>query len=56
MSKEVRAYDKLRQYVDKCDSVMWSVDIFFDLHVDKLLSKQSWRQWLDTIALNMTSL
>ena len=28
--------------------VMWSFDVFFDLHQDKWLSKQSRRQWFET--------
>ena len=39
--------------------VMRSFDVFFDLHLEKRLSKQSWGWWLDTslvIALIMTSM
>ena len=27
--------------------VMWSFDVFFDLHLNKPLSKQSWRWWVE---------
>ena len=30
------------------DSVLWSVDVFFDLRVNKRLSKQSWGWWFET--------
>ena len=28
--------------------VMWSFDIFFDVHLNKQLSKQSWHKWFET--------
>ena len=28
--------------------VTWSIDVFFDLHLNKRLSKHSWRRWFET--------
>ena len=36
--------------------VTWSFDVFFDLQLNKRLSKQSRRRWLDAIALIISSL
>ena len=33
--------------------VTWSFDIFFDLHLNKRLSKQVWRRWYDVIMMSL---